>query len=280
MSLRKALDRAKKERKNDLLSVGSGSSKKEQETTFAEENNHFSPVYSKSRHIQLDRKILEKNLCVSYFTDSLEGDHYKAIRTQIVKKMRENGWSTLLITSALPGEGKSITTINLAVTFAKELHQPTVLLVDADLRRQNIHKCLGYENKVGLTEYIINDVPLEELIIWPGIDKLSIISGGDTVRDSTEIISSKKMRLLIDEMKNRYEDRFIIFDSPPILTCPDTIAFVPFVDAVVMVVEAEKTTVEEVEKAKSLIPPEKFLGFILNKNQRRGAIAKKYASYY
>ncbi len=280
MSLRKALDRAKKERNNSMMSVGSGSSKEEQKITIVDEDDHISSVKSKSRHIQLDPKILEKNLCVSYFTDSMEGDCYKSIRTQIVRKMQENGWSTLLITSALPGEGKSITTINLAVTFAKELHQQTVLLVDADLRRQNIHNYLGYENKVGLTEYIVNEVPLEELIICPGIDKLSIISGGSTIKNSTEIISSQKMRLLVDEMKNRYKDRFIIFDSSPILSCPDTIAFVPFVDAVVMVVEAEKTTVEVVQKAKSLIPTEKFLGFILNKYQRRGESAKQYANYY
>ena len=193
-----------------------------------------------------------------------------------MRRMQDHGWRTLLITSALAGEGKSLTTINLAITFAKELHR-TVLLVDADLRRQNIHKCLGYKSNAGLADYLVNDAPLQELITRPGIEKLSIISGGQTVRDSTEIISSQKMGLLMDEMKNRYKDRFIIFDSPPILTCPDTIAFAPLVDAVVMVVEADKTSAEDVKKANILLPAEKFLGFILNKSN---SLAGKNYGYY
>ncbi len=273
MKLRKALDKAKKER-NDLA-VGPDSFK-EHNLTSVDEDAQLSQGYSESRHVNLDQKVLKKNLCVSYFTDSLDGDIYKAIRTQIVQRMQDHGWKTLLISSALPGEGKSITTINLAITFAKELHR-TVLLVDADLRRQNIHKCLGYKSSVGLAEYLVNDVPLQDLITWPGIDKLSIISGGKTVRDSTEIISSQKMQVLMGEMKNRYKDRLIIFDSSPILTCPDTIAFAPLVDGVVMVVEADKTSAEDVKKANALLPAEKFLGFILNKSK---SLAAKNYGYY
>lgn len=265
MKLRKALDRANKERKKD------------QEKISVDSDSQTAPVYSQSRHIDFDLKTLKKNLCVSYFADSPDGDLYKAIRTQIGQKMQKNGWKTLLISSALPEEGKSVTAINLAITFAKELHQK-VLLVDADLRRQKVHKYLGYESSKGLADYLVNSVSLSDLIVWPGVKNFSIISGGQTVRASTELLSSQKMGALMDEMKNRYQDRFIIFDSPPILTCPDAIAFAPFVDAVAMVVQANRTSIEDVKKARNLIPADKFLGFILNKNKSRGT--KKYAHYY
>lgn len=278
MRLRQALDRAKKERNDQTPSGEHSAPIKEKDVAVSyNEENPLGPVYSKSRHIDLDPDFLRNNHCVSYFPDSPEGDLYKTIRIQIMQKMQEDGWKTLLISSALPGEGKTMTTLNLAVAFAKELHQ-TVLLVDADLRRQNVHKYLGYESKTGLADYLAHDVPLSDLIVWPGIAKLSIISGGDAIKDSTEIVSSQKMRSMIVEMKNRYKNRYILFDSPPVLTCPDAIAFAPFIDAIVMVVEADKTTAEEVKKAQKLLPKEKFLGFILNK--KKGGGAKRYAAYY
>ena len=297
MKIRKALDRAQKERTNrpelpiddevnmstpDYFRKALDRAQKERtdkpELPLNNEVNLTTPVYSKSRQTHLDLKVLKKNLCVSYFVDSAVSDLYKAVRTQIVQKMRNNGWRTLLISSALPGEGKSVTTINLAITFAKELHQ-TVLLVDADLRKQSIHKYLGYESSTGLTDYLVNSVPLPDLIVWPGVESLSIISGGQTVSDSTELLSSQRMRMLVDEMKNRYKERFIIFDSAPILGCPDAIAFAPLVDAVAMVVEANRTSIEDLKRAKNLIPAEKFLGFILNKDKVRGSKKNAYQYY-
>jgi len=280
MNLRKALDRAKQERQQ-ASPEGKQVSLEEKQTSPAtphvspERPSHnkkqdvVTPIYSESRHVVLDHEILRKNRCVSLLPDAREGELYKVIRTQIVQKMQDRQWNTLLITSALQGEGKSLTSINLASTFAKELNQ-TVLLVDGDLRRQDIHKYLGYESKEGLVNYLRNDTPLHELIVWPGVEKLSIISGGETIRDSTELLGSQKMKALLSEMKSRYKNRYVILESPPLLACPDTAAFAPFVDAIVMVVEAGRTSIEEVKKSLELIPKEKFLGFILNKKEEIG----------
>ena len=274
MSFRKALDRANEERQQappvtQKPTEGSSSLSVKEELVAP-------PVYFESRHVTLDDKTLSKNRCVALFPDSREGDLYRVVRTQIIQRMQEKKWKTLLVTSALPGEGKSVTSINLAITFAKEIDQ-TVLLVDGDLRRQDIHKHLGYESKEGLVDYLANDHPLQGLIVWPGIEKLSVISGGRTIQDSTELIGSPKMKSLILEMKSRYKNRYVLIESPPLLSCPDTAAFAPLVDAIVMVVEAERTTTEEVKKALELLPKEKFLGFILNKKNGR---MSEYATYY
>lgn len=275
MSFRKALDRAKEERQ-ESPPVAAAEKPVGDPSLSVKEDLVAPPVYFESRHVALDDKILSKNRCVSLFPESPEGDFYKVIRTQIIQRMQEKKWNTLLITSALPGEGKSVTAINLAMTFAKEISQ-TVLLVDGDLRRQDVHKHLGYESKEGLVSYLTNDIPLQELIVWPGVEKLSIISGGRTVQDSTELLGSPKMKSLISEMKSRYKNRYVLLESPPILSCPDTAAFAPLVDAIVMVVESERTSMEEVKKALELLPKEKFLGFILNKKKER---ISDYASYY
>lgn len=274
MSFRKALDRAKEERQESPPVAAK--MPVEDSSLSVKEDSIAPPVYFESRHVTLDDKILSKNRCVTLFPESQEGDLYKVIRTQIIQRMQEKKWNTLLITSALPGEGKSVTSINLAVTFAKEISQ-TVLLVDGDLRRQDIHKHLGYESKTGLVDYLVNDIPLQELFVWPGVEKLSIISGGRTVQDSTELLGSPKMKALVSEMKSRYKDRYVLLESPPILSCPDTAAFAPLVDGIVMVVEAGRTSMEEVKKSLELLPKEKFLGFILNKKKER---LSNYASYY
>lgn len=156
--------------------------------------------------------------------------------------------------------------INLALTFAKELHQ-TVLLVDCYLRRQSIHRYLGFPGDKGLKAYFENGTPLKDLIVWPGTEKLTLISGGQTVRGGAELQGSPKMEALVKEMKNRYKDRYVFFDVPPVLSGADTLAFAPFVDCIVMVVQAGKTSIKDIKRALEMISKEKFLGFVLNRQQ-------------
>jgi non-specific protein-tyrosine kinase len=276
MNLRKALDKAKEERQKES-SAKSPHLPLEVSARSKNEAHQASPLHLQSRQVTLDPKIIKKNRIVCLSPDSRENDLYKGIRTQIIKRMSDDQSRTLMITSALPGEGKTMTSINLAITFAKDKNH-SVLLVDGDLRRQQINKQLGYPSEGGLVDYLVDDKPLQELIVWPGVEKLSIISGGRTVEDSTELLSSFKMQDLMSEIKGRYDNRYILLESPPILSCPDTAAFSPLVDAIVMVVESGRTTIEEIKKAMKLIPAEKFLGFILNKNKGYGLDEYKY--YY
>jgi len=168
-----------------------------------------------------------------------------------------------MITSALPGEGKTLTAVNLALTFTKEFNH-TVLLVDCDLRQQHVHKVMGIDSERGLIDALIDNRPLQELIIWPGIERLTLISGGRTISETSEVLSSTKMKALVSEIKSRYHDRYVFFDVPPVLSIVDAMAFGPLVDATLMVVRADKTSIHDIKKAVDLIPKEKFLGFVLN----------------
>jgi non-specific protein-tyrosine kinase len=274
MDLRKAVEKAKKAHQEAKQPVSHQKTPVPDETKAPAE--WVPPVYSESRSLELDSQKLSENRCVCIFPEAPEIDYYRLLRTQIQLLCREKGWNTVMITSVQPGEGKTLTAINLAITFSKELNQ-TVLLVDCDLRRQTIHKYLGFTGDKGLIDYLMYDIPLKDLIIWPGIAKLTLISGGRTIQDSTELVGSPRMKDLVAEMKNRYEDRYVFFDVPPIMSGADTIAFAPLVDGVLMVVEAERTPLPEVRKALELIPDEKILGLVLN---RQKSPMKDYYKYY
>jgi protein-tyrosine kinase len=260
MDLRVSVEKAKKLRQKAKEAVSPDAPRK---PANGPDNGWNAPTYSQCHCADLDPKVLHGNRCVCLFPDAPELGYYKLLRTRIQHRCKENGWNTVMITSAVPGEGKTLTAINLALTFALAYNQ-TALLVDCDLRRQGIHQYLGLRNEKGLADYLENGTQLKDLIVWPGVEKLTLISGGEPVRDSAELVSSPKMAALVAEMKTRYADRYIFFDVPPLLAEADALAFAPLVDCILMVVQPE-TPFQAIEKALELIPQEKFLGFALNK---------------
>lgn len=274
MKLRKALDRAKLAREG-LVPASLVENKKIKEIKPPKEWRP--PLYSKSTRIALNRNTVLDNRCVCIEPNSPEIDCYKVLRTKIQLITGEKGWNTVMITSPRPAEGKTLTAINLALTFSKVYNQ-TVLLVDCDLRHQNVHKLLGFQSDSGLMNYLLKGQPLEELIIWPGVDKLTLISGGQTLDNSSELIGSPQMKILIQEMKSRYEDRYVIFDTAPLLIGDDAIALAHYIDSIIMVVEEGRTSIKDVKKALEMLPQEKFLGFVLNR--QTGALADRYYEYY
>ena len=236
----------------------------------------FSPSYTKSRSVRLEPAAISANRCVGFFHHAPEVEHYRLLRTQIQQRAAEKGGNTLMVTSSVPDEGKTLTAINLAFTFAKEFKQ-TVLLVDCDLRKQKIHEYLGYQSERGLIDYLLDDVPISDVMTWPGIEKLTLISGGRTTFGSSELLGSHRMKELVDDMKSRYPNRFIIFDVPPVLSTADALAFAPLVDHILMVVRAGSTSVQDINKSLQQLPREKIIGTVLNRQKFK---ADGYGSYY
>ena len=223
-----------------------------------------SPVYTQSQTVQISENVCVDNRCVSLLPKAPETDAYRVLRTRILQKTKLEGGNTIMITSVLPGEGKTLTAVNLSIVMAKDYRQ-TVLLVDCDLRKQSVHKVLGLWSEKGLIDYLLDDVPVADLIMWPGIDQLTLISGGRPFHESSELLGSPRMKELVSDMKNRYADRYVLFDAPPILSGADALALIPLVDHVLLVVQADKTPTEDIMRAVDLIPTEKMLGIVLNK---------------
>jgi len=224
-----------------------------------------SPVYTQSRPVKLNPQALSENRCVGFRPESAEFEHYRMLRTHILQKTGGQG-ATIMVTSAGAGEGKTLTAINLSFVFAREFKQ-TVLLVDCDLRRQQIYQRLGFSGEKGLVDNLIDGVPIPDMMVWPGVEKLTVISGGKTVTNSSELLGSLGMKNMVTGMKARYPERYVFFDAPPLLTSADSLVFAPLVDYILVVVQAGKTSIQDVNKALKLLPGEKVLGLVMNRQQ-------------
>ena len=223
------------------------------------------PAAARQRTLELDKEFITCHRCLSEASTPKEIESYKILRTRIHHRMKANHWRTVMITSPGAGEGKTLTAVNLAISFAKAYDQ-TVLLVDCDFRRQSIHKCLGYADSPNLIDHILDQVPLQDTMVRIGGQDLVVISGERVVMDSAEILGSPQMMHLVGEMKNRYKDRIILFDLPPVLYNADSLAFAPWVDGILIVVSAGKTSMKELKTALNGLPWEKFLGYAFNRS--------------
>lgn len=190
---------------------------------------------------------------------------YNILRRQVLQRMTANGWTTLAITSPGPGEGKTLTIANLAVTLAREV-QWTVLLADFDLRRPSVHRYFGIEPRYGVSDVLCGDVPLHEALIHPGLAHLVILPGRIALANSSELLASPKATQLATELKARYPSRLVLFDLPPLLENDDALAFAPRVDAMLLVVEDGKTSKEELKHALGLLKSTHIIGTVLNRS--------------
>lgn len=224
-------------------------------------------LYTQTRSEQASANQLREQRVISAFETGTFTDAYKILSTQVLQKLQANNWNTLAITSPNTGEGKTLTAVNLAISLAKEL-TCTVLLVDADLRNPGIHDYFGLTPQYGLGDYLTGDVPLSDLLVNPaGINRLVVLPGGKPLTNSTEMLNSPKMMRLVDELKTRYTSRIVLFDVAPLLASADTLAFAPYVDAALLVIEAGKTSADDAKRATELLQNTQLIGTVLNKSR-------------
>ncbi len=190
----------------------------------------------------------------------------------------KNG-NLIMVTSALPGEGKSTTSLNLAMSIAMEVDN-TVLLVDADVARPSLPETLGIQARPGLLDVLSGQIGLAEAVLPTNVNKFSILHAGTSHSKATEMLASDSMRQILDEMANRYSDRLIVFDSPPLLLSNESRVLASHMGQIVVVVEAESTMHGTLIEALATIEscPVKLL--LLNKAKAHGGGAYgTYGSY-
>ena len=195
-------------------------------------------------------------------TKSIAAEQYRKLRTRILQ-FPDSALKTVLVTSATSQEGKSLTAANLAITIAQGIEQH-VVLVDGDLRQPSIHKLFGLDTNYGLTDYLTENIDLSKVIVDSGIPKLKLLPAGSFSNKPSELIASKKMKALIQELKSRYDDRYIIIDSTPISATDEPDILAGQVDGIIMVVRAGKTSREIIERALGALNAENILGIVFN----------------
>jgi protein-tyrosine kinase len=224
-------------------------------------------AYTQTQTVPVAQDELKEHRVVSAYDPCLFSDAYKILSTQVARTLRENRWNTVAVTSPGASEGKTLVSVNLAISLAMEFHH-TALLVDADLRRPTTRDCLGLPNGPGLGDYLLDDVPLERLLIRPDIRGLVVLPGGSPQLHSSEMLGSQKMASLVRELKGRYSSRIVVFDLPPLLSGADVLAFAPSIEATVLVVEEGKTSRDDVVRATELLAGTHLIGTVLNKARR------------
>lgn len=196
--------------------------------------------------------------------NTLAAEEYRKLKSVIVKMTKEESFlNMLMVTSSVGGEGKSLTALNLALSLAQEFDH-TVLLVDADIRKPSLHSFLGIENSLGLTDCILDGADVSDALIRTGIGKLSFLPAGRTVPNPTEVFTSQRMREFFLEMKNRYLDRYIIIDTPPVLPFAETRSLSAIVDGVVLVAKEGLVTLNNIEETMAYIKGAPMLGIVYN----------------
>jgi protein-tyrosine kinase len=186
----------------------------------------------------------------------------------------------IFVTSSLPGEGKTYTAINLALSIAQEKDH-TVLLIDCDIVRQGVSRMLGLEGKLGLADVLESDqYTVADVLLRSDIPDLTILPAGSPNEYVTELLACQRMTDVVSEIAARYDDRVIVFDGPPLLATPQSQVLVSLVGQVVFVIEMGKTPNSIVSEALQMIPEEKATGLVMNKHEGAAGHGGYYYGYY
>jgi capsular exopolysaccharide synthesis family protein len=194
---------------------------------------------------------------------SLAAEQYRQLRTRLSHAEGAGNLRTVLITSPQKGEGKSITSANLALTMAQELHR-RVIIIEADLRKPSLQQLFGLPAGPGLSEYLVGAVDLKDVMRFLPDHNLTVIHAGTTPTNPAELLGSTAMRRLLDQLRTRF-DR-VILDTPPVLPLADVAVLAPLVDGTLLVVRTGVTPKPAIENALRAFDSSRLLGVVLNES--------------
>lgn len=224
----------------------------------------------------------DERLFKSVNEDTYMSEVFKVLRSKILHP-QNNGVAprTIMVTSAIPKEGKSFITANLGISLAQAMDQH-VLLVDCDLRKPSLASMFGLEYKFGLVNYLRDNTELSDLILKTSISKLSILASGKPPVNPAELLGSSRMQTLVKELSQRYEDRIIIFDTTPMLVAAESAVLANYVDTVIIVARHGRSGRTQIKKLIDTLGTENILGVAFNANNinyMEKTILKGYGYY-
>ncbi len=228
-----------------------------------------------SQKIDLNPALLDEHLVSLTKPFSLASEQVKKLRTKIVLSAPERlPNKTILVTSAIPREGKTTIALNLALSLAQGLDE-YVLLVDCDFRKPEISKYLGMEFNRGLSNYLTSDMDLSSVLVKTDLSRLTILPMGIAPAKPSELLASDRMKHLIEDLQSRYQDRYIIFDTTSLMSTTEADILANQVDGIIIVVRYGETDREVVKQALKSIDREKIIGIVFN-----GADYRSSSFYY
>lgn len=250
-------------------------------------NNSDYESSSLNEELELDLSLLsQKGMVDNSVERRLINEEYRAIKRKILSnafgplsKTIERS-NVVMVTSSKPGEGKTFTAVNLALSIASE-QDKTVLLVDADVLRPNVMKTLGAQNREGLIEYLLGEKKeISDVMLSTNIPKLKLIAAGKSHNLSNELLASEVMSNTVDEFSTRYKDRIVIIDTPPLLGINETSVLANLAGQAIIVCDEGRSKIHDIKNAVAHLNPEMAIGFVVNKSLREDNGPGYYGYYY
>lgn len=230
---------------------------------------------------RVDREVMEANRLVSEIDDRAATAAFKICRTRVLQRMRSNRWKSLLVTSTGAGEGKTLTSCNLALSIAKDVKQ-SVLLVDLDLQRSKVATYFGLDvdSELGVSELLSGEATIEDVVYsLPGLPRVSVIPNFTAITHSSDLLLGQPMQQLLKWARESSDHTIVIFDMPPVLVDDDVLAFSPEVDAILLVVAQGNTDRAALEQAMHLLSEKDILGVVLNRCDDKSGSEYGYGYY-
>jgi len=225
-----------------------------------------------------DEESLQKFRVVAALEDAPERTAYKVLRTRIIHRLRASQFNVIGVTGAGPGEGKTLTAINLAYSLAQDVNHK-VILIDLDLRRPSVHEYLGISPKFDLADVLNSSKTLKEVLVCADANRLAVLTNQTVQKESSEILSSPEMAALIGELRGLGKKVITVIDLPPVLASDDVIAISPLVDSLLLVVGQGRCRRNDLKATQELLKDAEVLGVVLNRSRERSA-STGYYDYY
>ena len=218
-----------------------------------------------NQEIELNNVHLQSKRIISHDITDPRSRAFDMLRTQVLQSMDLKGWKTLAVTSPTPACGKTLTALNLAISIARQPDR-SVLLVDLDFRKPQVAACLGLKCDEGVLSVLEGRTTLSDAIIPARVGNLRfmVLPTASTIR-SSELISSRAMTAMLEDIKREYQSKTIILDLPPILSGDDVIAILPQIDCVLLVAAVGTTTVSQIKECNKHLQSAEVVRIALNK---------------
>jgi protein-tyrosine kinase len=232
--------------------------------------------YLRTRELPMDAQYLRRSRLLAPGMQGIAAQSFKMLRTQVLQRLRAHRMNSLAIVSSTPGDGKTMVAINLAMAISMD---PThsALLVDFDLRHPSIARRLGILAEPGVEECLMGARGVSDVFVrLAGYERLMVLPAANPVVDSSELLGSETTRQIVHELKHRYTDRIAVFDLPPLLGADDALAFLPQVDAALLVVSEGHTRSEHLARALELLKDKPVIGTVLNRARSDAANSYVY----
>jgi Mrp family chromosome partitioning ATPase len=224
--------------------------------------------FTQTRVIDVAPDTLERARVVTAGSPPDVRNAYKVLRTQVLQKLQAHDWQTIAVVSPAAGDGKTLTAINLAIALAST-RTHTALLVDLDWHQPSVHRYFDFAPSKDVYDHLRGEAALSEALVSPGIPRFSFLPCREPVADPSEHLGA--LGGFVKELKQRYANRIVLFDLPPLLAADDALSFLPLVDCALLVVAEGRTKRADVERSLSLIGEGRLLGSVINQSEQRVA---------